>query len=119
MDAFEEQRKKIEAALHEFYVQGKQVFDNNYSQMLQWFDHNTNAFKTGLEIVKLQFALGKMDAADEAESLKKELNTKLHELGVQYHEAQKMAIDNLEAFAKQMKDGYEAMRRMTESWMKK
>lgn len=118
-DAFEMQKKKIELAMHEVYVEGKKIFNNNYTQLLQLFDSNAQAFKTGLEIVKLQFSLGKMEAKEEAENARKEIQEKMQELGEQFKATQQTAMQNLEEFNKQMKEGFEKMKTFAEGWMKK
>lgn len=119
MDAFEIQKKKIELAMHEVYIEGKKTFNTNFNQALQLFDNNAQAFKTGLEIVKLQFSLGKMDAKDEAEQARKAINDKMNELTEQYKNMQQTAMKSLEDFNTQMKEGYEKMKTFTEGWMKK
>ncbi len=118
-EAFELQKKKIEIAMHEVYVAGKEAFHKNYGQFLQLFDNNAQAFKTGLEIVKLQFSLGKMDAKEEAENARKEINEKMQELGENFKKTQQTAMQNIEEFNKQMKDGFEKMKSFAEGWMKK
>lgn len=118
-DAFEMQKKKIELAMHEVYVEGKKIFNNNYTQLLQLFDNNAQAFKTGLEIVKLQFSLGKMEAKEEAENARKEIQEKMQELSDQFKATQQTAMQNLEEFNKQMKEGFEKMKSFAEGWMKK
>ncbi|MDP1726151.1 MAG: hypothetical protein Q8M15_05165 [Bacteroidota bacterium] len=118
-DAFEMQKKKIELAMHEVYVEGKKIFNDNYTQLLQLFDNNAQAFKTGLEIVKLQFSLGKMEAKEEAENARKEIQEKIHELGEHFKATQQTAMQNMEAFNKQMKEGFEKMKTFAEGWMKK
>ncbi len=118
-DAFEMQKKKIELAMHEVYVEGKKIFNDNYTQLLQLFDNNAQAFKTGLEIVKLQFSLGKMEAKEEAENARKEIQEKMNELGEHFKATQQTAMQNMEAFNKQMKEGFEKMKTFAEGWMKK
>ncbi len=119
MEAFEIQKKKIELAMHEVYLEGKKTFNVNFNQALQLFDNNAQAFKTGLEIVKLQFSLGKMDAKDEAEQARKAINDKMNELTEQYKSMQQTAMKSLEDFNTQMKEGYEKMKSFTEGWIKK
>ena len=109
-DFFEEQRKKIEQAMHQVYEDGKKAYENNFDMLMKMYDNNAQAFKTHLEILQLQFALGKMNAKDDAEKIRKQLEEKIHELQAQYYDQYK---ENVEQWNKQMKDGYEKMR----SWV--
>lgn len=119
MDAFEEQRKKIELALHEFYYAGKQQANEAYNRNLELFDQNATAFKTGLEIVKLQFALAKMDARDEAAEKQKEIHQKMQELNQQFKTIQQTAMNSMDDMNKQLRESFEKMRVYAEGWMKK
>lgn len=119
MEAFETQKKKIEAALHELYVAGKTAYHTQSGQLLELFDHQSQTFKTGLEILQLQFALAKMDAKDEAGQMRKDLDAKMHEWNEQVKTLQQVAVHNMEEWSKQMKDAYEKMKEMAQGWMKK
>jgi hypothetical protein len=112
MDAFEEQKKKIELAMHELYVAGKTNFNESYAKSITLFDQNADAFKTGLEIIKLQFSLAKMDAKDE-------FGEKLVELNQQYKTIQATTMENMEAMNSQLRDNFEKMKAFAEGWMKK
>jgi thymidylate synthase len=119
MDAFEEQRKKIELAMHELYIANKGNLDAAYNKSLTLFDHNAEAFKTGLEIVKLQFSLAKMDAKDTMEEKQKEIGEKMTELNQQFKTIQSAAIDNIDDMNRQLRENFEKMRAYAEGWMKK
>ncbi len=119
MDAFEEQKNKIELAMHEFYVAGKTNFDDVYNKSLTMFEHNAEAFKTGLEIVKLQFSLGKMDLNDELKEKQKEISEKMGELSNHFKTLQEAATENIEEMNMQLKDNFEKMKSFAESWFKK
>lgn len=114
MEAFELQRKKIELALHEVYVSSKSTFNHQFNFMLQLFDNNAQAFKTGLEVVQLQFSLMKMDVKDDADKMRKEMNHKMQEFYSYAEKAQQISKDNIEQLNKQLRDGFEKMN----SWMK-
>lgn len=119
MEAFELQRKKIELAMHEFYQAGKQQFSSNYEKGLEMFDRQSEAFKTGLDIVKIQYNLAKMDAKDEAEEKKKELNEKIVELNNQFKTMQATAMENMEDMNRQLRENFEKMKVYAEGWFKK
>jgi hypothetical protein len=112
-DAFEAQRKKIEAALHEVYINSKTAYGNNFNYMMKLFDNNAQAFKTGLEIVQLQFALLKMDVKDDSEKLRKEMQHKMHDFYNYAEKAQQITKENIEQWNNQLHEGYEKMR----NWM--
>lgn len=119
MDAFEAQRKQIELAMHELYVAGKQNFSNNYEKGLEMFDRQSEAFRTGLDIVKIQYSLAKMDAKDEVEEKRKELNDKIVELNNQFKGMQQSAMDNMEEMNRQLRENFEKMKVYAEGWFKK
>ncbi len=119
MEAFELQRKKIELAMHEFYQAGKQQFSGNYEKGLEMFDRQSEAFKTGLDIVKIQYNLAKMDAKEEVEEKKKELNEKIVELNNQFKSMQSTAMENMEDMNRQLRENFEKMKVYAEGWFKK
>jgi hypothetical protein len=119
LDAFEAQRKKIEAAMHDFYHTGKQNFSSNYEKGLELFDRQSEAFKTGLDIVKIQYNLAKMDAKEEVEEKKKELNDKIVELNNQFKTIQATAMENMEEVNRQLRENFEKMKVFAEGWFKK
>lgn len=119
LDAFEDQRKRIETAMNEFYAAGKRNFNEAYQRGIDLFDQNATAFKTGLEIVKLQYALAKMDAKDDVAEQQKAIGEKITELNQQYLQMQKSAIDNMEEMNRQLRDNFEKMRTFAEGWFRK
>jgi len=118
-DAFEEQKKKIELAMHEVFVEGKKFFNTNFDHAMQQFDNTSQIFKTGLEIMKLQFALGKMDSKDKVDEFQKAMTEKMNEMTVHFKQAQEIGKANLEVWSTLMKENYEKMKSFTEDWMKK
>lgn len=115
-DKFDDQRKKIEHALQEVYTTARTAYDSNFNHMLQVYDNSSKAFSTNLEIVKLQFALGKMNASDDVEQLKKQLSDKMNELHQQYTEHYKQSIDT---WSELLKGNYEKMQKWMEGFMPK
>jgi hypothetical protein len=118
MDLFNEQKKKIELALHELKTESKSTYNKAYEQALEVFDHNATAFKTGLEILKLQYALGKMDAKDEADNIRKELNEKMNEMQNFFTESQKLLLTQMDEWNKQWQAGMDKMKHWAEQWKK-
>lgn len=118
-ELFEEQRKKIDAALQEVYTAGKLAYHGQYDYMMELFEHNAKAVKTGLDIARLQFELGKMEAKEEASALRTEIQEKIEELQRTAEKAQELTRDNLEQWGKQMKEGFEKMNSWMLSWWKK
>ncbi|HLP33458.1 MAG TPA: hypothetical protein VK202_08305 [Bacteroidia bacterium] len=109
IDTFVEQRQKIEQALHNVYEKSKQAYGKS-EELREAFNNNAQAFKTNLEIIQLQFALGKMEARDEAEKINKLLHEKMNTLQQEYNENYKQDVD---AWAKQMQEKYTKVK----SWM--
>lgn len=108
-DSFVEQRQKIEQALHNVYEKSKLAYGKS-EELRKAFDNNAQAFKTNLEIVQLQYALGKMEARDEAEKINKLLHEKMNTLQQEYNENYKQDVD---AWTKQMQEKYTKVK----SWM--
>lgn len=108
-DSFAEQRQKIELALHNVYEKSKLAYGKS-DELREAFNNNAQAFKTNLEIVQLQYALGKMEARDEAEKINKLLHEKMNTLQEEYNENYKQDVD---AWAKQMQEKYTKVK----SWM--
>lgn len=109
VDTFVEQRQKIEQALHNVYEKSKLAYGKS-DELREAFNNNAQAFKTNLEIIQLQFALGKMEARDEAEKINKLLHEKMNTLQQEYNENYKQDVD---AWTKQMQEKYTKVK----SWM--
>ena len=118
-ELFEEQRKKIEAALHEIKTSGSTMYHEKFNEMMQVFDASSKAFKTGLEILQLQFSLAKMDAKVDVSEIQAQVKAKMNEISQSFGDMQKVGMQNLEAWNKQMQEGYDKFKTMTEDWMKK
>lgn len=112
-EAFEEQRKKIEPALNEVYEYGKKVYHTGFNQAMGLFDTQSDWFKTNLEIMQLKFSLAKMDAKEEAEEVKKQLEIKLNELQEHSKQWQEQAKENMEVWGNMAKENMERFR----TWM--
>ncbi|MCG9880634.1 MAG: hypothetical protein MH472_08545 [Bacteroidia bacterium] len=119
MDAFEEQKKKIELAMHEFYILVKSNFNSSFLKGLELYDQQADAFKTSLEIIKLQFSLARMDARDEMAEKQKEIGEKMIELNQQFQQIQSTAFKNMEEMNAQLRENFEKMKAYAEGWMKK
>jgi hypothetical protein len=113
-EAFEEQRKKIEPALNELYTSAKAVSHAGYNQALNLFDVQADWFKTNLEIMQLKYSLAKMDAKEEADDLKKQLDQKLDELSERSKKWQAQVKDNMEEWTGMAQDNMEKLR----DWLK-
>ncbi|MES2559749.1 MAG: hypothetical protein V4590_08420 [Bacteroidota bacterium] len=118
-EMFEEQRKKIDMALQEVFAAGKLAYHGNYGYMMELFENNSKAIRTGLEIVQLQFALAKMEVKEESEKARKEIQEKIVELQSAAEKAQELTKENLEQWGKQMKEGMGKMQEWMSGWMKK
>ncbi len=118
-DAFEEQKKKIELAMQEVFIEGKKFFNTNFDHAMQQFDNTSQIFKTGLEILKLQFELGKMDSKDKVDEFQKAMTEKMNEMSNHFKQAQEIGKQNLEGWNSLMKENYEKMKTFAEDWTKK
>lgn len=118
-ELFEEQRKKIEQALNELKGSGKTAYNENFDRIMQLFDQSTQTFKTGLEIIQLQYTLGKMEAKDKAADIQAEVVKKMNELNQSFKAAQEIGMEQMEAWKKHMLQGYRQMNIWAEEWLKK
>lgn len=118
-EAFEAQRTKIEQLLRELKQTGKATYDENFDRMMRLFEQSSQTFKTGLEIVQLQYTLGKMEAKDKALEVQKEVTAKLEEMNRAFKEAQDIGMEQMEAWKKNMLTGYRQMNIWVEEWLKK
>lgn len=109
-ELFEEQRKKIELAMQEVNQAGKEAYHNGYNSMLQVFENQSQLFKTHLEILQLQLALGKMEAKEEAAEIKGKIEGKIKELQQLYTQNFQHSI---ESWNKQLHEQYEK----TKNWV--
>lgn len=110
LDAYNEQRKKIDAALHEFYVLAKANYNQAYSYALQLFDNNAQVFKTGLEIMQLQY---KKLTDKESANVQSEIDERVKNMMEYANKATQITMENMEAFNKQLHEQYSKM----QSWM--
>ncbi len=94
-EIFEEQSKKIEAALHDLYLTAKADGNKAFEKSLHLFDQHSQTFKTSIEIARLQLALGKMEAGEELDNAQKEIREKLDELKTQFKSMQETALENV------------------------
>jgi len=119
IEAFEEQKKKIESLLHEVYVAGKDAYATGFQHALAWYDANASWMKTQLEILQLQFSLGKMEAKEEAEDIRKKLDEKMDELQQLSKHWQQMAQQNVQAWTEMANDNMEKFRHWMQQFQKK
>lgn len=118
-ELFDEQRKKIEQVLNELKGSGKSAYNENFDRMMQLFDQSTQTFKTGLEIIQLQFTLGKMEAKDKAADIQAEVVKKMNDMNQSFKEAQEIGMEQMETWKKHMLQGYRQMNIWAEEWLKK
>jgi hypothetical protein len=110
LDAFNQQRKKIEAALHEIYVAGKSNYNHAFNYVMQLFDNNAQVFKTGLEIMQLQYK----KLSDKVNfDIQKEIDERMKSMMDYAGKASQITIENIEAFNKQLRENYNKM----QAWM--
>lgn len=117
-EAFKAQREKIEAALHEVYATGKSLYSKHFDEILDLFDNSSTAFKTGLEILQLQFSLGKMNSRDELEAVKKSMNEKLNELSQWYAKTTEESLKSFATWGKLAKENLEKIHSWAETFSK-
>lgn len=110
LDAYNEQRKKIDAALHEMYVTGKSNYNQEYNYALQLFDNNAQVFKTGLEIMQLQY---KKLTDKENSGIQNEIDERMKSMMEYANKASQITMENMEAFNKQLHENYNKM----QAWM--
>jgi hypothetical protein len=113
LEAFREQREKIEAALHEVFVEGKSAYNHQFENVIRVFNSNAHAFKSGMEIMELQFNLARMEAREEAEKTRHLINEKMNEMTILFKEAQDLTMKNIEEWTDVVKENIEKAK----TWM--
>jgi hypothetical protein len=81
------------------------------------FEHQSQAFKTSLEVARLQFTLGKMEAGEELDEAKKEITEKLDELKSQFKETQELALKNIQDWQQDSIKGMEKFQEWTKTFL--
>ncbi len=119
LEKFEEQRKRIEKALQEVKAEGKKLYATNKDDFRELFENNASAFKTGLEVLQLQFSLAKLEAKGEAEDLKKQLAEKMEQLNTNWVDIQKSAEKNWNSWSQQAEEGLEKAKGWANDFLKK
>lgn len=75
-EVFEEQKEKIIKVLGDLdeIFKADKRFDEKFADLYDYLDNSTQNFRTALDILRLQINLGKSEAADNFEQVKKELS---------------------------------------------
>lgn len=119
LDAFKEQKAKIETMSNELMAEARKAYNDRFNDMMQLFDASSRSFRTGIEILQLQFALGKMDAKENTEEVTAKIKEKMREVADSYNEFHKLGMQYLETWNQQMQAGIDKFKSMAEMWMKK
>ncbi|MEO0898330.1 MAG: hypothetical protein AAFY71_18095 [Bacteroidota bacterium] len=108
-DAFEEQRKELDKALHsasEEFEKVKGEAGENVGKLKEEFDEQMNHFKTRLDMFRLHFHLGMAEAKEEYEEKKKDLSQELDKIKEKVDGAEDKAENRLEDFGKEMGEAF-------------
>lgn len=79
-DAFEEQKHKLDHALREARNKANQMSEKLGSEAGDDLHGIKESLQTKMEVLRLKYALGKADARDEMEEVRKDLSRKVSEL---------------------------------------
>lgn len=104
-DAYDEQKKKIEASMHNTKLalgNFKKEAGNSFEEAEINFNENLESFRSKLDTFKVHYALGKADLKDDWEKGRKELQSNLNELKQKFNSADQIAASKWEDFKLQM-----------------
>lgn len=108
-DAFEEQRKNLTSSLHDAtkeYDGLKEKAEGQYKELADEFNELTEKFHTKLDVLRVQFALGKADMQDEMKDKKEEIAQKLAEVRKKSEENKEKAEDKWDDFKGEISEAY-------------
>lgn len=109
-DAIEEQCKKLNSSVHEAgkgYDDLKEKAETQYHELADEFNEFVEKFKTKLDVLRLQAALGKADLQDEMKEKKEELTQKLAEVRKKTEENKDKAEDKWDDFKEEIGEAYD------------
>lgn len=107
-DAYEEQKKKLEKAVHEAKTEfDSATSDENMQKLSSDINSQFEKFRTSLDVFKLQFALGSADAREELSEKKEEIKHKIAELRVKADKKADEADEVIEEVAEELAEAYQ------------
>jgi ElaB/YqjD/DUF883 family membrane-anchored ribosome-binding protein len=113
-DAFEEQKGKIEHAVHDVRTSLDEWEDSLEGKAENW-GKDVKSFaekiQARLETMRLQYHLGAADMGDGIEEKRKELKAKVHELREKAKEKADSADDHWEEFTDEVSEAYDHMKK--------
>lgn len=111
-DAFEGQKTKIEKAVSDLHHAVSDVKHEGDEKLKNWqseLDQNVLAFQVRMDIYKLHFALGKLEAEDKREEYREALSSKIRESKEKLEDLKDETEERLDTFGDDMKDALDQM----------
>lgn len=108
-EAYEEQRKQLNAALNNVsteYEKVKSQAGDKMGEIKEELGQQIKKFQSRLDVFRLHFHLGMADAKEEYEEKKKELSRELDKVKNKVEEAEKKGEDKWEGFGKEMGEAF-------------
>ena len=106
-DAYEEQKEKLDEALHAAQAEADGIadkVDERYANIASEFKTKSASFETQLDLFRLHYALGKADAKDKWDEKKGELKETLTELRRKIDEDKERAEEKWDEFSGEMSE---------------
>lgn len=108
-DAYEEQKEKLDQALHAAQVEADSVagkVDSQYASIASEFKTKSEGFETQLDLFRLHYALGKAEAREKWDEKKGELRETLAELRRKIDQDKETAEEKWDEFSGEMTEAF-------------
>ncbi len=113
-EALEEQREKVDHALHEAearYSMLKEEANDDFHEWSDEFKDWKEKLQTRMDIARLQFALGKAEAKEEMETKRQDLSKRLQSMKQKAIEAEEKGEEKLSSFSEEMSESFSHFRK--------
>lgn len=111
IELFNEQKKKIFSAiskLEKSFENKTSVFSGDVEEKIK---HEIERFRIKMEVLRVQYALGKLEAAEEFEKRKHELAENITKLKARFQERRKAAAKTRQLRHKEIRDAYKHVKK--------
>jgi len=106
-DAFEAQKKQIEEKLSELQAYVKKQGESDFKDLKEDAEEFAERLQQQLDLLQLNFTLGKADAEDELRKRQQELAAKAQELRKKVEEVLDGSSEKVDDFSSEMKEAYQ------------
>lgn len=113
-EALEEQKEKLDSALHDAEARYASLKDDSNDDFHQWtaeFGEWKEKLQTRMDIAKLQYSLGKAEAKEEMEKKRQGLSKQLQSMKEQLDTLEDKGEEKVEEFTKEISESFSHFRK--------